>query len=131
VRQADGEAAAVSFRPKIVEDLCRLKRDVYADFSARYFHEFATGRGAGGARNLIGGAEADKERRKKYRVLRRFPTPCQMDGHLRLCSAVHHCSLTGSDRLVPSETSRKKSAQRAILAEAIPSPRASNGLNSP
>ncbi len=30
--------------PKLVEELCRLKRDVYADFSVRHFHEFATGR---------------------------------------------------------------------------------------
>lgn len=27
---------------KVVEDICRLKRDVYADFSVRHFHEFAT-----------------------------------------------------------------------------------------
>lgn len=30
--------------PKLVEELCRLKRDVYADFSVRHFHEFATRR---------------------------------------------------------------------------------------
>jgi hypothetical protein len=30
--------------PRIVDELCRLKRDVYADFSTRHFHEFATKR---------------------------------------------------------------------------------------
>lgn len=28
--------------PELVEELCRLKRDVYPDFSVRHFHEFAT-----------------------------------------------------------------------------------------
>jgi transposase len=28
--------------PELVEELCRLKRDVYPDFSTRHFHEFAT-----------------------------------------------------------------------------------------
>ena len=30
--------------PRIVDELCRLKREVYADFSVRHFHEFATRR---------------------------------------------------------------------------------------
>ena len=30
--------------PKIVEEVCRLKRDVYAEFSVRHFHEFVTRR---------------------------------------------------------------------------------------
>ena len=30
--------------PRMVEELCRLKREVYADFSVRHFHEFATKR---------------------------------------------------------------------------------------
>jgi transposase len=28
--------------PELVEEICRLKRDVYPDFSVRHFHEFAT-----------------------------------------------------------------------------------------
>ena len=30
--------------PRMVEELCRLKREVYADFSVQHFHEFATKR---------------------------------------------------------------------------------------
>ncbi len=28
--------------PELVEEVCRLKRDVYPDFSVRHFHEFVT-----------------------------------------------------------------------------------------
>ena len=30
--------------PPVVEEVCRLKREVYADFSVRHFHEFLTGK---------------------------------------------------------------------------------------
>jgi len=30
--------------PEVLDELCRLKRDVYADFNVRHFHEFATER---------------------------------------------------------------------------------------
>ncbi len=30
--------------PSLVDEICRLKRDVYADFSVRHFHEFLSGK---------------------------------------------------------------------------------------
>jgi hypothetical protein len=39
-----GKRQPARLDPKVVEELCRLKRDVYGDFSVRHFHEFATGR---------------------------------------------------------------------------------------
>jgi transposase len=32
------------FAPSLVEEICRLKREVYADFSVRHFHEFLSGK---------------------------------------------------------------------------------------
>jgi len=39
-----GKRQPSRLEPRIVEELCRLKRDVYGDFSVRHFHEFATRR---------------------------------------------------------------------------------------
>jgi hypothetical protein len=39
-----GKRQATRPDPKIVEEICRLKRDVYADFSVRHFHEFVAKR---------------------------------------------------------------------------------------
>jgi hypothetical protein len=37
----DGKRQPSRIAPAVVEELCRLKRDVYADFSIRHFHQFA------------------------------------------------------------------------------------------
>ena len=37
-----GKRQPARLDPKVVEELCRLKREKYADFSVRHFHEFAT-----------------------------------------------------------------------------------------
>ncbi len=39
-----GKRQPTRLDPKLVDELCRLKREVYADFSVRHFHEFATRR---------------------------------------------------------------------------------------
>ena len=37
-----GKRQPARLDPKVVEELCRLKREKYAEFSVRHFHEFAT-----------------------------------------------------------------------------------------
>jgi hypothetical protein len=39
-----GRRMPIRVDPRVVEELCRLRRESYADFSVRHFHEFATGR---------------------------------------------------------------------------------------
>lgn len=39
-----GKRQPTRIDPQIVEEICRLKRDIYAEFSVRHFHEFATRR---------------------------------------------------------------------------------------